>query len=151
MKKIYYEKVGGRYKPVAEYDSDFTDSFNHGNHIVMCYPGGQSRHYNIDPAFGPMIAAGRIASEAMSEAMVRANELHPRNALITPAQKKAWNALAKALNDDICSLQAASVHDVVAAGVKVMVDEANALLTDPATKHAWEQFMLVAALKKIST
>jgi len=151
MKKVYYEKVGGRYKPVAEYDSDITDSFRHGNHIVMCHPGGRSFRYNIDPAFGPMIAAGHIAEEAMVKAMLTASERRPTNMPITPAQKKAWNALAKALDDDICSLQSSSAHDVVAAGVKALVDEANKLLTDPATKHAWEQFMLVAALKKTST
>ena len=36
MKKIYYEKVGRRYKPVAEYDPDYLDSFPKGSHLVMC-------------------------------------------------------------------------------------------------------------------
>ena len=65
MKKIFYEKVGRRYVPVSEYDSDLLDAFPKGTHIVMCYPGGQSRRYQIDPAYAPMIAAGRVAEEAI--------------------------------------------------------------------------------------
>ena len=38
MKKIYYEKIGRRYVPVSEYDSEYLDSFSKGTHIVMCYP-----------------------------------------------------------------------------------------------------------------
>ena len=61
MKKIYYEKVGRRYVPVSEYDNDFLDSFTKGNHLVMSYPGGTSRRYNVDPNYAAMIAAGRVA------------------------------------------------------------------------------------------
>ena len=50
-KKIYYEKLGRRYVPVAEYDNDLLDSFTKGTHLVMSYPGGQSRCFNIDPNF----------------------------------------------------------------------------------------------------
>jgi len=69
MKKVYYEKVGRRYVPVYEYDSNLLDSFPQGNHLVMCYPGGSSRRFNIDPNYAAMIAAGRVAEEAMAEAM----------------------------------------------------------------------------------
>ena len=47
MKKIYYEKKGRRYVPVAEYDNDFMDSLTKGTHLVMSYPGGTSRRFNI--------------------------------------------------------------------------------------------------------
>jgi len=39
MKKIYYEKVGRKYIPVSEYDSNLLDGFTKGNHLVMSYPG----------------------------------------------------------------------------------------------------------------
>lgn len=54
MKKIYYEKQGRRYVPVYEYDSEFLDSFPKGNHLVMVYPGGSSRRYNIDPNYAAL-------------------------------------------------------------------------------------------------
>jgi hypothetical protein len=60
MKKIYYEKIGRKYMPVAEYDNEFLDSFPKGNHLVMSYPGGSSRRFNIAPAYAPMIAAGSL-------------------------------------------------------------------------------------------
>ena len=69
MKKIYYEKVGRKYVPVYEYDQTLMDSFPKGTHIIMCYPGGQSTRYNIDPAYAPMIAAGRVAEDAISQAI----------------------------------------------------------------------------------
>lgn len=57
MKKIYYEKIGRKYVPVREYDSDFMDAWPKGTHLVMSYPGGQSKRYNIDPNYAAMIAA----------------------------------------------------------------------------------------------
>ena len=76
MKKIYYEKVNGRYRPVAEYDSDWIDSFPKGNHLVMCYPGGSSRKFNVEPNYAALIAAGRTAQEAMREAIYEIGRAH---------------------------------------------------------------------------
>ena len=95
MKKIYYEKIGRRYVPVSEYDSEYLDSFSRGTHIVMCYPGGQSRRYNIDPNYAAMIAAGRLAEDGICEAMRKASEMRPQRTPLTPGQKKAWEKLAK--------------------------------------------------------
>jgi hypothetical protein len=88
VKKIYYEKVGRKYVPVSEYDSDLTDSFGKGSHLVICYPGGQSRRYNIDPDYAALIAAGRVAEDAMIQAMSKASELRPATTPITPAQQR---------------------------------------------------------------
>jgi hypothetical protein len=111
MKKIYYEKKGRRYVPVAEYDSDHLDSFPKGNHLVMCYPGGTSRRFNIDPALAPMIAAGRYAEDAISRAISKAAELRPQRTPITEAQQKAWRKLAKEMGDELCTLTGLSVRD----------------------------------------
>ena len=75
MKKIYYEKKGRRYVPVSEYDNDYLDSFPKGNHLVMCYPGGSSRRFNIDPNYASMIAAGRVAEDAISKSIMDASAL----------------------------------------------------------------------------
>ncbi len=95
MKKIYYEKVGRRYVPVSEYDSEYLDSFSKGTHIVMCYPGGQSRRYNIDPNYAAMIAAGRVAEDAISKVLMRASDLRPKRAPLTEGQRQAWDNLVK--------------------------------------------------------
>jgi len=148
MKKIYYEKVGRKYVPVAEHDSDFMDSFTKGNHLVQVYPGGASRRYNIDPAYAPMIAAGRIAEDAICQAISKASELRPKSTPITPKQKKAWEALAKAFGDDLCTLHGLSVHDCAEAGVKAMMAEADKLMINPSVRKAYERFILIAQLTK---
>jgi hypothetical protein len=148
VKKIYYEKVGRRYVPVAEYDNDLLDSFTKGTHLVMSYPGGASRRYNIDPAYAPMIAAGRVAEDAICKAISKASELRPKSTPITPGQKKAWEKLAKEFGDDLCTLHGLSVHDCAEAGVKAMMLEADKLLANPAVRLAYEKFLFVAELSK---
>ena len=148
MKKIYYEKIGRKYVPVAEYDSEFMDSFPKGNHLVMSYPGGSSRRFNIDPNYAAMIAASRVAEEAIIRAMHKASELKPVRTPITPAQQKAWKKLAKEFGDELCTLSGASSHDIAEAGVKAMMAEADQLMTNPAVKKAYEHFLLVAELTK---
>ena len=148
MKKIYYVKEGRRYKPVAEYDNDLMDSFHKGNHLVMVYPGGTSRRFNIDPALAPMIAAGRVAEDAMCKAMMDASELRPQQTPLTEGQRKAWRKLAKEFGDELCTLQGSSTRDIVEAGVQAMQTEADKLLQHDAVRQAYEQFQLVCELTK---
>lgn len=147
-KKIYYEKRGRRYVPVSEYDSDFMESFAKGNHLIMCYPGGRSIRYNVDPALAPMIAAGRVAEDRISDAIHKASELRPKQRELTPAQSRAWRRLVKLLGDDAYALQINSTRDIAEAGLKAMREEANRLLTNPSVRLAYEKFLLVAALTK---
>jgi len=148
MKKIYYVKEGRRYKPVAEYDNDLMDSFHKGNHLVMVYPGGTSRRFNIDPAMAPMIAAGRVAEDAMCKAMMDASELRPQRTPLTEGQRRAWRKLAREFGDELCTLQGASTRDIVEAGVQAMQQEATKLMTHPAVRDAYEQFLLTCDLVK---
>jgi hypothetical protein len=148
MKKIYYEKRGRRYVPVSEYDSEYLDSFSRGTHIVMCYPGGQSRRYNIDPAYAPMIAAGRVAEDAICQAISKASEMRPQRTPITPGQKKAWEKLAKEFGDDLATLTIGCTRDYAEAGVKAMQEEADKLMKHESVKRAYEQFLLVCELTK---
>jgi hypothetical protein len=147
-KKIYYEKRGRRYVPVAEYDNDLLDAFTKGTHMVQVYPGGTSRRYNIDPAYAPMIAAGRVAEDTICRAISKASELRPKQTPITEAQQKAWKKLAKAFGDELCTLNGLSVRDCAEAGVQAMQEEANKLLTNPAVRNAYEQFLLVCELTR---
>jgi hypothetical protein len=145
-KKIYYEKVGRRYVPVAEYDNDFLDSFTKGNHLVMSYPGGTSRRYNIDPAYAPMIAAGRVAEDAMCRALSKASELRPRQTPLTEGQRRAWRKLAKEFGDELATLQIDSSRDIVEAGIKAMQLEADKLLQHESVRKSYEHFLLMCKL-----
>jgi hypothetical protein len=147
-KKIFYEKKGRRYVPVSEYDSDHLDSFPKGNHLVMCYPGGSSRRFNINPAYAPMIAAGRVAEDAISAAVVKASEMRPHNKPITEKQKKAWEALAKAFDNDRYYIEIPSAREIAEEGVKAMTLEAEKLLEHDSVRKAYDHFMLMCQLVK---
>ena len=148
MKKIFYEKVGRRYVPVHEYDSDLCSALPKGTHLIMCYPGGSSTRYKIDPAYAAMIAAGRVAEDAMSDAIRKASELRPQKTTITVGQKKAWERLAKEFGSDLATLQIASARDIAEAGLKAMQAEADKLMQHASVKRAYEQFLLVCELTK---
>jgi hypothetical protein len=148
MKKIYYEKVGRKYVPVAEYDSDYLDSFPKGNHLVMCYPGGSSRRFCIDPALAPMIAAGRFAEDAMCDAIRKASEMRPQRTPITEGQRRAWRKLAKEFGDDLATLSLGCARDIAEAGVSSMQVEADRLMKHASVRQAYEQFLLVCELTK---
>ena len=148
MKKVYYEKRGRRYYPVAEYDNDYMDSFPKGNHLVMCYPGGTSRRFNVEPDNAAMIAAGRVAEDAICRAISKASELRPKNTPITETQQKAWRKFSKEMGDELCTLYGLSARDCAEAGVKAMQEEADKLMTNPAVKKAYEHFQLVCELTR---
>jgi len=150
MKKIFYEKVGRRYKPVYEYDQTMMDAFPKGTHIVMCYPGGQSTRYNINPNYAAMIAAGRVAEDAISNSIMEASKLRvpDRDHPLTPAQLTAWKALAKAFGREQYALEWCSYREAAEAGVKAMQAEADKLMSNPTVRKAYERFLFVAELTK---
>ena len=147
-KKIYYEKVGRKYVPVAEYDSDLVDSFHKGTHLLMVYPGGQSRRFNIDPNYAALIAAGRVAEDAVCEQIRKQAEMKPMRTPITPGQKKAWEKLAKEFGDELCPLSHGSARDLAEAAVKALQKEADVLYSNTAVKKAYDHFILLCELTK---
>jgi hypothetical protein len=150
-KKIYYEKVGRKYVPVYEYDNELMDSFSKGTHLVDVYPGGSSRRYNIDPAYAPMIAAGRVAEDAMCKAISAASEMRPKSTPITEGQRRAWRKLAKEFGDDLATLNISSARDIAEAGIKAQMAEVDKLMTNPAVRKAYERFLFIAELTKDHT
>ena len=151
VKKIFYEKVGRRYVPVSEYDNELLDSFPKGNHLVMCYPGGTSRRFNIDTNYAAMIAAGRVAEDAMCKAMNKASELRPAKTPITPEQQAAWKKLAEAFGDELATLQGSSINDIAQAGINAMMEEADKLMQNPNVREAFDHFIVVCKLTKEQT
>ena len=146
MKKVYYEKIGRRYRPVAEYDSNLLDSFPRGNHVVMCDPGGSSRRFNVEPNHAAMIAAGRVAEDAICNALHKASEMRPQRTPITEGQRKAWRKLAKEFGDDLATLNLGCARDLAEVGVQAMQAEADKLMKNASVRAAYDQFQLVCAL-----
>ena len=154
MKKIYYEKVGRKYVPVSEYDSDLFDSFSKGAHLVMSYPGGKSIAYNIDPNYAALIAAGRVAQEPMHKAINDAAKMKSdqwNNVSLTDKQFAAWNRFVEAMGERGRYVYYNSVHDIADAGIRALEKEAADLMTHPAVRAAYEQFQLVCKMTKQPT
>jgi hypothetical protein len=147
-KKIFYEKVGRKYEPVYEYDQTLMDAMPKGAHLIMCYPGGKSTRYNVNIDYAPMIAAGRVAEEAMLSAMHKRSEGRPSKVPLTERQRKAWEELKEAFGDDMFYITYPSPMDIVEEGLKAMQDEATKLMTNPSVKKAYEHFLLVCELTK---
>jgi vacuolar-type H+-ATPase subunit H len=94
-----------------------------------------------------MIAAGRVAEDKISDAIMKANELRPQTTPITPAAQRAWNKLKKELGNE-AMLTRGSAREAAEDAVKAMAAEAEKLLTNPAVRKAYDHFLLVAALTK---
>jgi hypothetical protein len=148
MKEIFYKRVGRRYEPVYEYDQTLMDAFPKGTHIVMCYPGGQSRRYNIDANYAAMVAAGRVAEDTISRAIYQASEARPKERPITERQQAAWTEMKAAFGDEFFSLTLPAARDIAEAGVAVMQEEAVKLMQNDSVRRAFEQFQLVCELTK---
>lgn len=149
---IFYIKKGRRYIPHSTYSSEFCDSFPKGTHLVQSYPGGSSRRFNIDPAYAPMIAAGRVAEDVISKRIMDATEIrrNTRNkeTPLTPGQRAAWDKLVEEFGPDAKQLEWPSARECAEEAVKAMMKEADILLSNPAVRKAYEHFMLVCELTK---
>jgi hypothetical protein len=149
-KEVFYRKVGRRYVPVREYDSNFVDSMSKGTHLVMCYPGGRSIRYNIDPDYAAMIAAGRAAEDAISRAIMRAQEMRPRHGdALTEEQHLAWERFVDVMGERGKYIEMPSAREAAEAGVNAMIDEAKSLLdSNPSVLEAYENLITLIALSK---
>ena len=143
-----YKKVGRMFVPVAEYSNEAIDSFPKGTHLVISYPGGQSRRYNIDPNYAVMIAAGRVAEDAICRAISKASEMRPQRTPITLGQQRAWKKLAKEFGDELATLNGLCIRDCAEAGVKAMQQEADKLMKHEGVRKAYDHFMLMCELTK---
>lgn len=148
MTKTFYEKVGRKYIPVSEYDSDFSHSLPYGNHLIMVYKNGSTTKTNIDPALAPMIAAGRYAIDSISKAIMDATDIRPSKTPLTVEQINAWNALSVAFGDEKHQLEWPSAYAAADSAISALQDEAMMLLSHPAVKNAYDEFMLICELTK---
>lgn len=151
MKKIFYEKVGRRYKPVSEYDNDLLDAFPKGTHLVMCYPGGSSRRFNIDPNYAALIAAGRVAEDAISKKImdvteIRRQQRHETKTPLTASQRAAWDNLVAEFGPDAKQLEWPSAREAAEDAVKAMQLEAEKLMANDSVRKSYEHFQLMCKL-----
>jgi predicted hydrocarbon binding protein len=95
-----------------------------------------------------MIAAGRVAEDAICRAIIKASELRPQRTPITEGQRRAWRKLAKEFGDDLATLNMGCARDIAEAGIQAQMAEAEKLLANPTVRKAYEKFLFVAELTK---
>lgn len=150
-KKIFYEKKGRRYVPIAEYDNEYLDSFPSGAHLVIVRPGISSRKFNIDPNYAALIAAGHVAEDAISKHIMETSKLRVPERdrkQLTDEQRLAWENFSKAMGKEVYALEYCSYREAAEAGVKAMIDEAEKLLTNSTVRKSFEKFLMICELTK---
>lgn len=149
MKTLFYKKVGRQYVPVSEYDSELLDAFPKGNHLVMSYPGGASRRFNIEPALAPMIAAGRVAEDAICRRIQQETELRPVNRKIDEETQHKWKEFMTTIPEEFRFMFThGCARDAAQAGVKAMQEEADKLMQHESVRKAYDHFQLMCQLVK---
>lgn len=153
-KTIFYKKVTdgkrNRYVPVSEYDPELSGAFPQGAHLIVTHPGGRSTRYSIKPALAPLIAAGRFATDAISETIRKASDLRldarSREKPLTDEQRLAWNRLIEVFGEEARQLEWPSAREAAEAGVDAMIEQAQWMLEHPMVKAAYDEFLMTAKL-----
>lgn len=148
MEETFYKKVGARYIPVSYYDSDIINSVGEGAHLVIKLPGSTLTKHRIDPALAPMIAAGELARQEITNAIFTAGEARPKNKLVTEEQRAAWKKLHEVTGDEMFYISYPSAYDISEAAITELAHHAEKLLSNESVRAAYDHFRLVCELAK---
>jgi hypothetical protein len=140
-----YKKVGRKYIAIASYDNALYDHLPYGTHLIICNEG-TTRIHNIDPAYAPLIAAGKIAQDSIAESIMNESDLRPTNTVITKEQNEAWIALSNAFGETRHLLQWPSAREVAEKAVARLIDEADKLMQNESVRNAYDHFLLMCKL-----
>ena len=113
MKETFYRKIGHRYKPVREYDSDLLDSFPAGSHLVVCEPGCKMTRYNVKPDHASLLAAFAAHRDELGKALMKASAMRMERHKTTPLERKAWKAWASIMGDKVMVLESPAVYEIM--------------------------------------
>ena len=124
-----YQKVGRRYKQVGEYMQ--FDCFPLGAHLLVVNKGCTSYLRNVEPDKAGVLAAMKIAKDAMTQAFMKASDLRPVNqpVTITEEQRRLLDEL-KATGFCTEMWIRESIQGIIDAGMKVLEDYDESKTTD---------------------
>jgi hypothetical protein len=144
--EVFYKKIGRRYVPVTYYNSKVMDGVPIGTHLIIKTKNSESRRYSVEPALAPMIAAGSYAMDTMTNAVYTRSEMRHSRAL-NKEELAAFEVFKKQLGPEVSHyVQYPSAQEIAEAGIKALSQETEKLLTHPAVRAAYDQFLFVAKL-----
>lgn len=147
MKKIFYEKVGRRYVPVYEYDSELLAALPKGAHMIVCDPNRTSYRYNIEPDYASLIAAGYAAEQVMVDAIYNASLMRlDTQTPLTPEQREAWQNMVRVFGERGGYIHYPAAQEIARKGLEALVGKAKSLTENEAVKHALDQLKLLCKL-----
>ena len=148
MKEVFYKKVGKRYVPVREYDSELLDSFPGGTHLVVCEPGRRSIKYNIDPEIAPLLAAFKISGieNTITSIIVDSSKLRSSSQPLTKEQKQAWEAFSKTMKGGAYHIQYPSAQEIADEIANYITNKILTTMQNESVKKAYDQFEMVFKL-----
>ena len=114
-----YQKHGRRYKQVGQY-LEF-DCFSNGAHLLVVNKGCTSYLHNVEPDKAGVLAAMKIAKDAMVQAFMEASDLRPVNppVILTEEQRRLLDELkATGFNESVWIRE--SIQGIIDAGMKVL-------------------------------
>jgi|GEM_PF-5106270 len=136
--RTLYRKVvlpSGRVRYVSIGEQWDFNGLPYGEWLISCSPGRTAIHRLDDPEDdqvriqrAALVAAARIAEDAMVLAMMERSRLEPASDRLTPREQRAWAAYRLALgSDEPLMLRRPSVHDIVYAGIEALIDSVTGL------------------------
>lgn len=144
--EVFYKKVGKKYVPISYYNSNLTDGFTIGSHLVVKQRGVTSVRHNISPDVAPMLAVGILMQGKMADAIHEASEMRPSNIAITQKEADCWEELKRLAGDSKFYIQFPATQDAVEAGIAVLQEEVTKLMANDAIKAAYEHFQFLCEL-----
>lgn len=127
--KPIYQKYGRRYVELGKYVD--LDCYEYGAHLLVVNKGCTSYLRNVEPDKAGVLAAMKIAKDAMVQAFMEASDLRPANqpVTITEEQRRLLDELkATGFNESIWIRE--SIRGIIDAGMKVLEDYDESKTTD---------------------
>lgn len=144
--EVFYKKVGKKYVPISYYNSNLTDGFTIGSHLVVKQRGVTSIRHNVSPEVAPMLAVSILMKDKMADAIRRGSEMRPSNVAITQEEADCWEELKRISGNNRYYIQFPSMSESVEAGITILQEEVTKLMVNDAIKAAYEHFQFLCEL-----
>ena len=116
-----YRKVGKKYIPVN--DPYAYDGLRNGFWLIQIKDGSTSIRQEIYPEKASIHAAARLMEDKLIDIIRKASEARPSKVLLSPEEKKDWDAFIKKHGDSFTMLQYPSIQENVETIVKTLIGE----------------------------
>lgn len=116
-----YRKVGKKYVPVN--DPYAYDGLRNGFWLIQIKDGSTSIRQEIYPEKAPIHAAARMMEDKLVDIIRKAGEARPNSTLLTPSQKKDWDAFIAKHGESFNTLQYPSMQENAEKIVKALIGE----------------------------